>query len=325
MRTNLAKYSILAALILFSFSAGVASYKYQTFPYTVIQSAYYQINGNSTEKDWSIGVYEGKSSPFDLKSPPDIINPVLTKEDVTDVDASFIADPFMIPHEDKYYMFFEVLNKENKQGEIGYAVSSDAKKWEYQKIILGEPFHLSYPHVFKWQGDYYLIPESYEDYSVRVYKAKSFPGEWEHVTNILGGYHFVDPTIFRHQNKWWMFVTTPSSDVLNLYYSDNLLENWKPHPSNPIRKNDKHHSRPAGRVLSLNGKLYRFTQDDAPYYGIQVFAFEITELSDTTYADKLISEKPIITKTGNGWNESGMHQIDLHRIQSKWIAIVDGK
>ena len=38
-------------------------------------------------------------------------------------------------------------------------------------IVLAEPFHLSYPYVFEWQGSHYMIPESGAAKSVRLYRA----------------------------------------------------------------------------------------------------------------------------------------------------------
>jgi len=94
---------------------------------------------------------------------------------------------------------------------------------------------------------------------------------------------------------------------------------------NPIVKLNKHISRPAGRVIIYNDRLYRFAQDDEPTYGIQVFGFEITLLTEIAYEEKIISEKPIIRFSGKGWNANGMHQIDAIKVGKRWIAVVDGK
>ena len=77
---------------------------------------------------------------------------MLTADDVNDVSASFVADPFMLIVNSIYYMFFEVFNKESNHGDIGLAISNDGKKWIYQQIVLDEQFHLSYPYVFIYQG-----------------------------------------------------------------------------------------------------------------------------------------------------------------------------
>lgn len=323
------KYIIILVLLTITFVAssmyGIVIHKNQCFPYETIRIAYYRIHKYlKISGPWSIGIYEGPT-PFDLSAPEDISNPVLTGKDVVDIDASLVADPFMVFKNGKYSMFFEVLNRETNQGDIGYAESTDGRHWEYRKIIIDETFHLSYPNIFEWNGDYYLIPETHEDLSVRLYKAISFPEQWEYVGNLLTGYHYVDPSIFRYNQKWWLFVSTPDDDILNLYYSSDLLGEWKPHPKNPIVKFDKNIARPGGKVITYNGCLYRLAQDDEPYYGIQVFAFEITELSEKSYVEKIVSEKPVVNMTGKGWNAAGMHHVDLHKVGDKWIAAVDGR
>ncbi|GAH50708.1 unnamed protein product, partial [marine sediment metagenome] len=97
--------------------------------------------------EWSIGVCNGPG-PFRLEPCPDASNPVLTAADVTDVRASFVADPFMILSGGVWHMFFEVMDAQRRLGVIGLATSDDARRWTYQRVVLAEPFHLSYPHVF---------------------------------------------------------------------------------------------------------------------------------------------------------------------------------
>ena len=306
---------------------GFVIHKNKVFPYEFVKMTYYRLMHNVPADGygrWSIGIYEG-STPFDLVSPKDISNPVLSGKDAVDINASFVADPFMLYKNGKYTMFFEVLNRKNDQGDIGYAESTDGKHWKYKKVVINESFHLSYPYVFEWEDDYYLIPESNEDLSVRLYKAKSFPDKWEYVGNILTGYRYVDPSILRYKDKWWLFVSDINGDILNLYYSNELLGEWKPHPMNPIVKVDKNIARPGGRVIIYNDRPYRMTQDGDPSYGIQVFAFEITELNEKSYVEQIASEKPVVSMTGKGWNSAGMHHVDLHKIGDKWIAVVDGR
>ena len=325
------KYILLIITWIVCSIYGVIIHKYKIFPYGSIKTVYIQLKHDSNDivpqnayGPWSIGIYEGPT-PFDLSPPENISNPVLTWMNITDRDAKFVADPFMVFEDEKYFMFFEMLNLNTKQGDIAYAESADGKNWNYRKVVIDEKFHLSYPYVFKWENNYYMIPESHRDFSVRLYKAKKFPEEWEYVGNLLSGYRNVDPSIFRYKDKWWMFVSTGDNEILNLFFSDNLFKGWQPHPKNPIVKLDKHFSRSGGRVIHYNGNLFRLAQDDDPSYGIQVFAFEITELSETSYAEKLASKKPIVTKTNIGWNAAGMHNVDPQKIGNKWIAVVDGR
>ena len=88
---------------------------------------------------------------------------------------------------------------------------------------------------------------------------------------------------------------------------------------------DKTKARPAGRVITVDGKLYRFAQDATPVYGSRVRAFEITRLTPTEYIDHEISSSPVLKGSGKGWNQSRMHNIDAQLLYpGKWIAGVDG-
>jgi len=272
--------------------------------------------------EWSIGIYTGKD-PFNFISSNSIKNPILTYKNITDVSADFVADPFMLKEGPTWYMFFEVMNAQSEQGDIGLAISNDALNWTYERIVLDEPFHLSYPYVFKWKNEYYMIPESHESYSIRLYKAVDFPTQWTFIGILLYG-NYGDSSIFRHDSKWWMF-TTDRNDILRLYYAVNLMGPWVEHPMSPIIRGDANIARPGGRVLVFNNRIIRYTQDDDPTYGNQVRAFEIIELTTTSYTEKKVSETPILKASGIGWNKKGMHHIDPHQIgRNKWVACVDG-
>ena len=286
-----------------------------------------EVTVGSKEQEWSIGIYIGES-PFDLRPPTNVHNPVLTRNDISDVTAAFVADPFMLKVNHLWYMFFEVMNRQSRKGEIGLATSEDGLKWRYQQIVLAERYHLSYPYVFEWMGGYYMIPESYIAGSIRLYRAVEFPAKWSFAGTLLSGPHYGDSSIFRYENRWWLFTETNldmKHDTLRLFYADHLMGPWFEHPRSPIIAGNPHIARPAGRALVVNNKPFRHAQDCYPTYGAQVRAFEITELSATTYYEREIKQNPILKGSGVGWNESGMHHIDPHPFQEgRWIACVDG-
>ncbi len=276
-------------------------------------------------KVWSIGIYTG-TSPLNLTGPDSITNPVLTAENVSDVQADFVADPFMVEEEGTWYMFFEVFNTQSQHGDIGLATSQDGYNWSYRRIVLDMPYHLSYPYVFKWEDEYYLVPESYEDNSVQLYKAEEFPTRWVLVERILEG-NFVDATILVHDQMFWLFAETnpKGNNRLSLFSSLSLTGPWVHHPQNPIIMDNADTARPAGRILELFGRLLRFAQDDTPTYGNRIRAFEIRELNRDAYQEVEVEMRPILAGSGRGWNADGMHHIDCHlRKDGSWIACVDG-
>ena len=290
---------------------------------------------------FSIGIYIG-DSPFHLHESKKIVNPVITASDVTDRDASFVADPFLIHANERWYLFFEVMDKKSKQGDLGVAISDDTIKWKYQKIILDEPFHLSYPDVFSDGKDFYMIPETGATKSVRLYKAIDFPFKWKFEKTLLKGLRFVDPTIFKYHDKWWLFVETNphTAGTLRLYYSDKIRGPWKEHPKSPIINGDANISRSGGRIELINDKLFRVAQDDWPTYGNAIRIFQVDRLTTSEYSEHelyngsdygcnglIIESKNMNTKDElPKWRSEGMHQLDSHQIsQNNWIACIDGK
>lgn len=276
---------------------------------------------------WSIGIYKGVS-PLRLQPSSDVPNPVMTRDHVTDVQAVFVADPFMIRVNQQWHMFFEVMNWRANKGEIGLATSEDGINWSYQQIVLAEPFHLSYPHVFEWDGEYYMIPESFQAGGIRLYKARRFPGEWELVAELLSGSYFVDSSVFNHGGKWWLFTEASKDarhETLRLYYADVLTGPWTEHPMSPVVKGNGMRARPAGRISMIDNMIVRYAQGCYPAYGSSVRAFAVTELTTSAYADHEAYCGPILKATGSGWNALGMHHVDAHRLaDGNWLACVDG-
>jgi hypothetical protein len=285
------------------------------------------IAGRSREmkrRVWSIAVLMG-DSPLSLSPPRQVTNPVLTHKHVTDVPARFVADPFMVREGDRWWMFFEVLHITRGCGEIGLATSVDALRWEYRGIVFRRPFHLSYPCVFSWQNDYYMLPETIGLGGIELYRAHRFPVEWRRAARLVQGV-FADPTAFFYEGRWWMFACSAprAHDTLCLFQAPDLLGPWTEHPCSPIVLGDPRRARPAGRVTRWNGKLLRFAQDCVPAYGTGVRAFEILELTPRSYRELELAEGPILSR-GETWNQGGMHHIDPHPASGGGcIACVDG-
>ena len=274
------------------------------------------------EPVFSIGVFDGES-PTELTAAA--ANPVLTRDDVSDVVASYVADPFLLRADGAWHMFFEVWNWRANKGEIGHATSANGLHWSYDRIVLAEEFHLSYPVVFEHAGERWLVPESFQAGGVRLYRADPFPGRWTHATTLLEADYVVDASPFRFDDRWWLVAeTSPQHDTLRLFHAPDLLGPWTEHPRSPVVCGDTSRSRPAGRVLVDGTRLIRFAQGCACEYGELVRAFEITALTATTYGDRELP-RPILTASGVGWNARGMHHVDPQRLAGgRWLAAVDG-
>lgn len=280
----------------------------------------------------SIGIYRG-GAPLSLGADAGGSNPVLTRRDVTDMLASFVADPFMVMFEATWHMYFEAmrvfgLRAGERKGEIALATSRDGHRWTYQRSVLAEPFHLSYPYVFEWNSDFYMIPESCQAGAIRLYRADPFPYRWVLDSILLEGQVFLDTSVFQRDGHWWMLTDTSPmrrNDTLRLFHAPDLRGPWEEHPRSPVVQGNPRIARPAGRVVSTPDRLLRFAQDCSEEYGANVQAVEITRLSKTNYAEAECTEGPLLVGSGQGWNRSGMHHVDVHQLSDgRWMACTDG-
>ena len=310
------KRKIIAVIIFFFLCGGVAGWYVgwkRGVPFVKTQF-----------NDWAIGIFSGKS-PFTFATSLGLQNPVLTYKDVTDIRAGFVADPFMVHEKDTWYLFFEAMDKDADKGDIALATSVDGFHWNYQKVVLDEPFHLSYPYVFKWENEYYMVPETKFAFSVRLYKAVNFPIKWVFVGNLLDNVAYVDSSLFYFNKKWWMFTTSGKNEFLHLFYADYLRGPWTEHSKSPVVRDDPNKARCGGRVLVVDGKIIRYAQDDLPKYGNKIRAFEIVELTTTDFKERELEQFSVAKSDRIAWNKDGMHNIDAHQLsENQWIAVMDG-
>jgi len=284
---------------------------------------FWALRSRHEEDIWAIGIYGG-TDPLRIAPLPATNNlPVLTAQDVSDANAQFVADPFLARHDGRWLLFFEVLNGDSGRGELAYATSENGVHWQYRKVILKESFHLSYPQVFEFEGAWYMIPETGESRSVRLYRAARFPEGWTCVAELLQG-NYLDPTLLRHEGRWWLFSLRDGKH-LSLHFADRLEGPWTEHPSSPVSE-DARLVRPGGRILVDGDRILRFSQDGTATYGHRAFVSVITELTPSSYREHLVTDNPLICASGRGWNADGMHHIDLQpAADGSWLAAVDGK
>jgi hypothetical protein len=220
---------------------------------------------------------------------------------------TFWADPFPIKTGDRTFAFLEEWDKKKKKGRI--LLWEEGKE---PKVILQEPWHLSYPFLWKEKEQFYLIPESSEAARLYRYEALDFPDSWKPGEEFFPGEAF-DPTIWKTPEGYWLFVNQKAHpecspfDELYLYFSESWEKpDWKSHPQNPI-VSDARKSRPAGNLFVENGKLYRPAQDSELRYGHRIRIQEVIQLDKDKYLEKeaYILNPPM--KTGI----LGMHTINF--------------
>ena len=94
------------------------------------------------------------------------------------------ADPFPVIHEGKTFIFIEQQLK-NKNGTLGFIELFNDLTWSEFTPILETDYHLSYPHIFKHENLWYMIPETHENNSIDLYVCEAFPNEWKKHSTLL--------------------------------------------------------------------------------------------------------------------------------------------
>lgn len=284
-----------------------------------VQSPVFEWADQSSGIEWSIN-----------PEPVAGINPVLTADDIHDYgDVNFVADPFFLPHEGRWHMFFEVCNYSYEPtAAIGHAVSPNGLQWHYDGIVLREPFHQSFPFVFRHHGEQYMIPEQVrpaDDRVVPLYRAREFPDDWELVERLVEPQHSInDQVVFEYDDRWWLLVGDHQDGHLYAYFAEELTGEWRSHPENPVVSDRPHIIRPAGRPL-VDENVTLFFQDCTDQYGDKVRVYEIESLSPIAYADREVAGSPLLEGTGGlTWNSGRMHHIDAWPTEQGFICAVDG-
>ncbi|MFN2438282.1 MAG: hypothetical protein ABR503_03715 [Chitinophagaceae bacterium] len=236
---------------------------------------------------------------------------------------TFWADPFVVKEDDKSSIFFEEFKIKTGKAHISLIEIDSAGNLSNPQTILEKGYHLSYPFVFKHNGQYYMLPETSANKTVELYRATAFPTKWELVQTLINNIILIDPTLFLKNETWWLFGTTQThpftstNDQLMLYYSKDLFSNdWKSHPQNPVASHLSN-CRPAGKIFEKNGKYYRPAQNNASkQYGYAIVINEIIMLNDQTYKEERVLEI-------NPSKENGL--LAVHTLNfSDDITVIDG-
>ena len=260
---------------------------------------------------WAIGVYEFHKD-FSVTELGD--NPVLSKDDIIEHPSFFVADPFVIEDNDVYYMFYEAgfAVKKGSKGVIALAQSNDGIKWQHDRIILEDSVSISFPVVYKENGEYYMTIEGRKANNVRLYKANSFPYEWDEI-GILIEESLSDPVIKKHNEIYYLIASRPLTyDEVYIYYSQNIEGPYFEHTLNPVVRSDKKTARNAGNIFEVDDKLYRPVQDCSAQYGEKVRLMEIKELSPNGFEEQEVESSPILVGSGSGWSGGLMHTFNLY-------------
>ena len=242
----------------------------------------------------------------------------------------FQADPFLFVKDDELFLFYELQHWDNP-GCIAMTKTKDLMTWSKPMIVLAEPFHLSFPFVFEDHGTIFLIPESQEDNSVRLYQANENLTSFTFVRTLLKqerqdgiNFCFNDSHIYKKGGKFYLFTSYQKDWMYyqELYVSDDLLYGeFVKHPKSPICKSNEF-GRNAGSLIEYHSHLLRVTQDCHADYGDNISLMEVTVLEENDYEERLFMHN-VFPK--NSIFIDGGHQLIIAQFHGKYIYATDYK
>jgi hypothetical protein len=227
-----------------------------------------------------------------------------------DPGTHFYADPFPFMHQGRLHVFVEDLDHRTNKGVISVVPFGELGPSGPARVVLEEPWHLSYPFVFERDGQIWMIPESSANATVSLYRAERFPDRWVKEADLLTGLVAGDATLIEHAGRLWMFVSTQDgggsySDTLSIFHAAHLRGPWKPHAGNPIMV-DQSCARPAGAFVRRHGKLWRPVQDCRGGYGTGIGLAEVLRLDPESYSQRVDT----VVRPAAGWPGRRLHTLN---------------
>lgn len=269
-------------------------------------------------KQWAIGLCHGdikeiiKSKTFDLH-----INWLpLNKFE------HFQADPFLLNSNDgTINILLEDFPFNDYYGKISLMKLDKNFKILHQKVLLDTKSHLSYPFIYSEDNKTYIFPEAAHSGKLSCYEYNHAQESLSFLKDILD-LPLLDSTIIKHDEKYWLFGTLYGEDShkkLYIYYSDNLLGPYTPHPENPV-KNSLNGSRPAGNIIKVDDIFYRPSQNCENQYGESMTINKIIKLNELQFVEE---PHMVIRMDRKKINNKNIHTIHTINIMNDLIA-VDG-
>ena len=191
----------------------------------------------------------------------------------------WFADPLLFSEHESTFLFVEAYSYERHKGELGVFDIINGEAKNFRKIIETST-HMSYPFVFKWNDAYYMIPETGAAKEIVLYKAASFPDDWDVDKVLLSGGVYRDHTIYQDDDNILKMISyrQEGSNRFNLKYFVDLfeLDMNKKELTLITEKCDKEKiNRPAGPILNIDGHKYRLTQRCNRAYGESIYVFDM--------------------------------------------------
>lgn len=201
---------------------------------------------------------------------------------------AWYADPIPFLWNEEQYVLVEVYQKFLNKGVIGLCELDINGKLLRPRIILEEPFHLSFPNVFTVDGQVYMIPECSATKQLRVYRMQGDIYHWEIYKIFKNVGELVDTVVYqnengnlyflccevnqknKHQTRLRQYEVQDFNDPLKI----KLKISWEQREYSYVVRN-------GGGFINDSGQLYRVAQQSTEkVYGKAVILNKIVKIDE---------------------------------------------
>jgi hypothetical protein len=229
---------------------------------------------------WSVGYVRSGWSESVLWRRIEIKNP----------PGRFLADPFVVSRDGRDYCFVEEYSDSTRLGSIAvYELTPTGGV--RTGTALDEPFHLSFPFLFEFEGELFMCPETHEQKDIRIYRCVEFPLQWTLETTLMTNISAADSMLLEWDGKWWLLTNVDPlgrgehTSELWIFHSDSpLAGDWIAHERNPVLF-DASCARNAG-LIRRGDDVYRVGQGQGfNLYGKRTSINRIVKLTSDSYVE----------------------------------------
>lgn len=201
----------------------------------------------------------------------------------------YYADPLLTTISGKNYLFMEQYDRFKKKGNICVSEIKENKIGK-PKTIIDESFHMSFPNVISFNGDYYMIPETSADHSIRIYKMKKDVCLWELVSKYEIDRCVDTASYINEKNEIYLITSQFSGEdplLCRLAFFKLTDLNDAIFKQLQISTDYTYTNRNGGNIISINNIDYRVVQvSDEKEYGKKILINSVEKINDTEFVEK---------------------------------------
>ena len=235
---------------------------------------------------------------------------------------TWYADPLLYHHGEERWIFCEAFDLAVGRGDIAAIPLAEDGSLGKPRTVLATGSHLSFPTVFDWRGEIWMIPESSACHTIDLYRCTEFPGRWEQAARFPVGCELCDTILLDKTDEELTLLcseTRPDNQLYTRYRrytlrhtageADPETHDFELEPDEPFNLQHREYGlgfRNAGPMFQMGGQTIHPTQVSTKVdYGVYLQFFARRGASEIPLC---AAEPHIVTITGlNRADVVGIH------------------